>query len=53
MMLAKAKDIQANFVGHDRHADHIFQALVRTDLLVCIWVRNELAKCMNADFHDG
>src|SRR5258708_13264610 len=53
MMLAKAKDIQANFVGHDRHADHIFQALVRTDLLVRVGVRNEFTEAMNADFHDS
>lgn len=44
MMLTKAKDIQANFVGHHRHADHLFQALVRTDLLVRVGVRNEFTE---------
>ena len=34
------------------HLYHIFQALVRTDLLVRVGVRNEFTEAMNADFHD-
>src|SRR6266446_10648102 len=51
MMLAKAKDIQPNFVGQNGHLYHLFQALVRTDPLMRVWVRSKFAKGMNADFH--
>ena len=52
-MLSNAKDIQANFVGQDGHANHLFQSLACADLLVRMRIGNEFAKGMDADFHDS
>src|ERR1700730_17634318 len=53
MMLANTKDIQANFLRHNRHADQALDVCECTDTLMRLGVRNEFAEAINADFHYG